>query len=423
MASHTLGALEFADGIRHFDPQQLGRALLGADLYPPGHSVVQGSWILCFGGSSLSLWIFRWALLFLSTVVVLQLASRSGVKGAAARIAAGGVWLASPFLLGLSATVLVEPVAILLLLASLLSVDALVQNPKRRTLILTCILLSGTVLTKYNVGLPLIPALGVFALGEFFRGRRREAMALFLVAGIALAGWALFLSLQVDGWENFLRFARNRSTTEGWSMLERLLAYLGIYATRGVTHPGVLGLMVVLVGGHLLTPRSRSRLLPLGALYILITLLGLSRHPYLLSRNLSAAMAVFAALAGSGAGRMIEFGLPALAPRMRMGARARATLAWAGAGLSCALLLAALPGARAEYRHHDPPELERLKPLSRILSEEMGHPGEILVLGCFNEFSNAWVKLLGRQLPEAGPVWIDLPPPVERTRSEIPSAY
>ena len=134
MASHTLGAVAFADGVRHFDLPQLGRALLGADLYPPGHSVVQGSWILCFGDSPMSLWIFRWVLLFLSTIVVLQLASRSGVTGVAARIAAGAIWLASPFLLGLSATFLVEPAAILLLLASLLSIDALARNPKRRTL-------------------------------------------------------------------------------------------------------------------------------------------------------------------------------------------------------------------------------------------------------------------------------------------------
>ena len=156
--------------------------------------------------------------------------------------------------------------------------------------------------------------------------------------------------------------------------------------------------------------------MPLGALYILITLLGLSRHPYLLSRNLSAAMAVFAVLAGTGAGRMITFGLPVLARLMGMGARFQSTGSWLTGALAFALLVLALPAARREYRVHERVELTELQSLSETLQAEMRRSDELLVLGCFNEFSNAWVQLLRRRTPGAGRVWVGLPPPVERTR-------
>ncbi len=62
MAHHYLGGLEVRNAMRGVGPTGLDNVLREADLYPPGHSVGLGTWLLVFGESAESWRLFGWSI-------------------------------------------------------------------------------------------------------------------------------------------------------------------------------------------------------------------------------------------------------------------------------------------------------------------------------------------------------------------------
>ncbi len=401
MSHHYLGALAFRDALAEGSPAELAHVLLDHDLYPPGHSLLLGGWILVAGESAPSLFLFRvlapWMLL-LGVGWAARLARIRG-RGAAILLAALLV-AASPRLLSLAGTFLVDLPAAILAVFALLALAA-VGSPFRRSLALVAyFLITATLLTKYNVGLPLIPAALAVTAWWWRAGERRAARALLLVAILALASWTAFLFLQVDGWASFLAFARNRANSTDWSSAARLRWYLEEFTGRFFLTPWLAGTALVLAAGTLL--RVRRPLVAGIGVYLAVTVAALAKHPYLLDRNLVSAVVWILVLASLGGAELLG-SLRSRWPRIAVGgvARAGGTALIASAALAGVVLLlfqsASATGEDLEREFGA--YAERLIPLSRFVRKQLGSRESCRVIGTFNAFSPGWVQILWRRVP------------------------
>ncbi len=392
MSHHYLGALQIRDAVRDFSLPELGRALFEPDLYPPGHSLILGSWLLIAGESGLSVFLFRCLILW---VFVLALA------WAAVPLTGRDSWKTVIFgciLLGicmrfmaLAGTFLVDAPAAVLAFLSLVLIARLAHRPSGRLFAGALALSTLTLLTKYNVGLPLIPAAGAVAAAKWLGRERRTALKVLAVGILALSMWALFLTIQVNGWVEFSRFAANRANSLGWSTGARAHWYLNTFLHGFFAAPWFGWVCLALAGVAIIV--IRGPLILASITYLATTLLALSRHPYLLDRNLVAAAVVCVALAALGGvhlGRWIAHSLPR---------RAQASLAFLLVAAAAFTLLSSVPSTLVSNQREYGPDAERLKPISRFISTEMRKHQECCVLGTFNAFSPGWVRILARRIP------------------------
>ena len=381
MSHHELGAVDFADALRSGSPVRIAAELFTADLYPPFHSVVTGSWFAVFGSSPLS-WLILGLFIHLATVILL--ARRNPLSAA--------LFLGAPLLMGLAPTLMVEPLAILLLVASLLAIERAVREESLRWYLLSALLALSTLLTKYNVGLPLLVALPVAALSR--PGRRNLFFSLGGAVAVA-ALFLLFLALQRQGFSMFAAFARNRSNAAGLSPWQHLAWYAQLFAHRFSAGPLVAAPVVLLAA---LASFRRSAITWAAGAYVLSSIAALALHPYLLDRNLSApAVALFLA-AGIGA-EVLErvVGFRRLLPVMTLAVVIAAGLRWDD-------------GRRLVEKEY-PPIQASLAGLSHLVEDQLRETPPTLILGTFDGFSAGWVRLLRRRAHTSSSVMIETPPP------------
>lgn len=396
-AHHYLGADQVASGLSHGDGRDLREALLGPDLYPPGHSVLLGTW-MALAGSDMRSWLILGLLMHLGIALLL----------ARAHWLAGLAFLFSPLSSSLAPSMMVEPAACLLLAAALTCFPDADRPTWRRSLGFG-LLATAVLLTKHNVGLPLLPAALVAAAAV---GGRRLLVRTLAAVGLALALWLFFLWAQDDGIAGFLRFARNRANAADQGPLMRLGWYAGVFARDVV--PGwpaavvllvapLLGIWRLIGSRRLATPWPAAGRFTLALAYVAMALIALVRHDYLLSRNLVGPSVALLAAAGLAAA-----GLPR--PRLLAAAAAAvllASLAWAPHTSRAALL-----------EKQFPTSITALTPLSAAITGRFDDAfGRVRVVGTFNEFSPGWVRILARREAPDLAVSIDVPYPLTGTRS------
>lgn len=397
-AGHYLDALRFYRGLAWDDGALLRAALLGADQYPPLHSAALGAWMLVTG-PGVAAWLAFGLLLNCITVYLL----------ARAHPVAGVLHVASPLLGGLAPTLMVEPLAGLLLVTAILVFPRADGRWVRATAfgLLTALIL----LAKYNVGLPLLPA-GLVAAALT---RRRSALVrTTVVLVVAVAVWALFLGLQDQGWSMFLRFAENRANSQGTPFFGRL-AWYG-HVLSGLFLPGkaiAVGAALVALAGLRGNNGRRDMEDPRLALavgYVAFSLAALGRHEYLLARNLTAPVTALLVAVG--------LALAALPPGRRFAA---------SAVLLLLLILSPLtfsgPYRRDYVQRYYPPGAARLAPLSEACTRQMTRPGRTRVIGTFNEFSPGWVKILALRAEDQNPLSITASCPAPRSRAGIDTTW
>ncbi|MFO7653555.1 MAG: hypothetical protein R6X25_07000 [Candidatus Krumholzibacteriia bacterium] len=268
-------------------------------------------------------------------------------------------------------------------------------------------------LTKYNVGLPLVGGMVAVAALEFLRGRRRVALLMLAAAAMAAAVLVAFLSWQVDGWRQFTSFAVNRSNTPGMNMLERFALYGGIFAERYVARPWLAPVVAGLCAYGWWSHRRHPAVV-LGALYVAGSLIVLAAHPYVLARNQFAS----ASLVYLGA----ALGVSVLAARLRtvrLGpARFRrvaaAACVTAGMVVGVAIVATAVPGAARDIGRLYPGADPALRDLSDYVRAQLEREesGATRLVGCFNELGPGWARLLALRSGR-GPVVVDFARPAE----------
>lgn len=385
-SAHFLGALRICEGLLGADAIGVLRELVGRDLYPPGHSVLLGTWMAIFG-TTVQSWLLFGLALYVVTIAIARVVSP----------VAAAVLLSLPMVGGLAPSLMVEPVAIFFLVATFALFHRIERSETmrwRRSVLLGC-LISATLLAKYNVGLPLVIALPVAAVAT----RRRELMIhMGAVAVAAIAILALFLTLQSHGWESVLRFAENRSNSAGMGRVDRLRWYFQVFDEAGT---GWLPWTIALLGLCLVGLRGRRASWTAAVAYALASMVALSGHEYLLSRNLVAPAVALALAAGMGAHSL---------PRA-----SRATV------LVLLLGLIASWGTLSVRQHqvsrYYPSESTRLEELSVAVARVVDSPGETMVVGTFNEFSPAWVRLLAERGGGASGISFEPTYPLEDDRS------
>lgn len=408
-SGHYLEALEFADALRGMERPLLRNALLGPDLYPPLHPVCLGTWMVCFGSEPRAWFAFGLAVWLGTTYLLLRVHPLAAL-----------IFVAAPGLGAIAPSLMVEPLANLFLVATLLS------TPHRRSadggsgrlhFVGFGALMLLTLLTKYNVGLPLIPAaIVVVALAR----DRRYAIAMGCTVLGVLALFALYLTVQTQGWEMFWSFAVNRANSAGMPPLERLAWYFGVFVRGAVVHPMVAGALLALAGtgavaatirrrGHAQLPPAAPRI-AMASAYVGFALVALSQHAYLLERSLLGPTVALWVILGS---------VLALAP-----------VRWLrGAVLTCmliALVLASTGGLteRRKWSEVDyPATLTTLTGLSEEISTELAGEGLVRVVGTFNEFGAGWVKVLHRRAGSRVALGIDAPFPLQAERDRWPSQW
>lgn len=387
-AQHFLDALSVRNALAAGSPGELGHALLAPNLYPPGYASALGVWMTVAGQGALSLLLFRLCTL-LACVAALWLCALTLPRKHRPIFQAGSAaaLLVTVPVIVLAGTFMVELTAVALALAALAAIASPVASAtSARSRVLTiAMLVSATLLTKYNIGLPLLPAAIAVASLRSVRRERREAMILLAATLLALAFFALFLCVQRNGWHNFRDFATNRANSADLPPVRRLLWYLNLYARTCVVRPVLAAILGALALAGI--AKGRNALSLAATIYICVALAALSLHPYLLDRNLLAVAAVIAIPVGLGLVATNE-------ALRRLGRRGRMTLA-ALAAVALALVFVEERIAIASQREtYFRPELSRLAPLSRFVESAFRRVGSCRVIGTFNEFSAGWVRIL-----------------------------
>lgn len=414
MSHHMLGAERLAAAMVSGDGQAVVDRLLERDLYPPGHSLLLGTWLCLFGDSTRSWLVFQLgSLLSLLAAAVWCVGvqhQRERFLGAATAMV---LVMASPVLLSLASSFMLEvPVAVLALL-SLGSVARLGDpEPQRRRwgwILIAAMTTGATLLAKYNAGLPLLPALAAVAVFLWSGGRRLVAAEALGVALLAALLWAGFLWMQEDGWQMFMAFSENRANSLGMSPWRRLMVYGQVHGNSYVVAPVVTWLMLLLSGYA--TWRRPSPWTIAAAVYIGGTVTALALHPYVLGRNLFVAAVVAAVLTAVGFAALFA-DLSARRPQVRHLSSA--------VGVAMAILLVTLASGRARSRvesmYHG--QDQALARLSQVVGEELATPGSCRVVGTFNEFSAGWVRLMAtRDQCLARPLRVEFPYPLNGGRS------
>jgi 4-amino-4-deoxy-L-arabinose transferase-like glycosyltransferase len=413
MSGHYLNALEMGNALHRFSPAGITRSLFHPDLYPPGYYILLGTWLAVFGESATSQILFH---LFVLGLLLVSFTFCSLLCGGSHRV--GILVLSVVFLLGtgrilaLAGTYMVEIPVTALCLGALCSLALLGEAAGRMKFLLAYALMTGTLLTKYSTGLPLLPAAFLLALLCLLNGQRRESLLLVLALAAAAITWAAFLTLQNHGWSSFLQFARNRSNSAGWSCGARALWYWRLYVSDYAASAGwAIGVAAFALVG---AAGMSGRFGPVAACYVLCTMGALSCHDYLLDRNLVVIAVLLAMLAAMG--------LVVVAAWLRRRVR------WCGRGLlatTCALGLAVTAlgvgvnrDAAVQYYRV---ELGQLAPVTDCVADLLRRGQTCRVIGTFNEFSPGWVKLLwvreGKPL-DAG-LALEFPYPLNGARNEL----
>jgi len=413
MSHHMLGAQRMASALQAGDVNLVVDRLTESDLYPPGHSILLGCWLIVCGDSPRSWLLFQLGSL-LSCLVAAAWCARGvmPVERGTYVPTALALILAMPLLLSLSSSFMLEvPVATLTLMAiGAMAAMSEASSPRRRSGWAAMALLATgtTILTKYNAGLPLLPALGVLGLASWLRGRKLEALWPVGVAVLTGVAMALYLWWQDDGWRMFLAFAENRANSLELSAWARAKRYVGIHAHDYVIHP-LVSVMMAALALVALVRRPRALTLAAGT-YVLGTMTALAWHPYILGRNLFVAAVVLAVLAAVGMATMAE--------DLRRWRPALSRCGWlAGVGVAAVMVAVACGQARLRVEGMYHGRDEALASLTTLMTEELSAPGSCRVVGTFNEFSAGWVRLLSmRSGGVARPMQVEFPYPLEKER-------
>ena len=405
-SSHYFQAIQFAEGIRGDSPTDLLAATRGSDQYPPGHTVALGAWFLAFG-TDLASWITFGLVLFVGTTWLL---ARAGP-------AAALVFLVSPMLGGLAPSLMVEPISCALLATSIALFPMGTSEPVPVwRFVAFGLAAAATTLTKYNVGLPLIPAALIAAL---LTRDRRTIVGIAIAVTFAGACLALFLSWQDDGWSSFLRFAENRSNSADKTPWYRIEWYVGAFANLFVGSKVLAAVMggLALIGGGWVLLRERpwshgirSARLALALAYVVGSMIALARHEYLLSRNLVSPTIVVLFAAGMFS--------ESLAPVRR----------WVVVALIGALGLGVLladepPTRRSMVERYYPAKSNDLRDLSDALVARFDREKRTRVVGTFNDFSSGWVHVLRYRHARGARIGVGWPYPLERDRTGLSDAW
>lgn len=409
MSHHYLGALSIRTGICNASPAMLVAALRESDLYPPGHSIMLGTWMAAFGERSKSVRAFQlssW--LFLLWVLWYARSCQPARDGRPFFAAAAAALLLTTPLMALSKSLMVEVPATGLAMASLVLMGRQ-RFDSARAAVALAVIIAACLLTKYNIGLPLIPAGLAVGIIRLVRGERRRALLMLLATLAASAVWVAFLAWQHEGWQSFLAFARNRANAEHVSFSSRLSWYLHLYRHSFVPAPWLAWILWPL--GLLGLARWRNPL-ALGAwVYVASALAALGQHAYLLDRNLVSISAVFIIAVGCGASALTGL----LAAQRRF---ARLVL-FGSLLLVCAAGLLRAPGLeRGWCRSMYPTSSATLADLSTYVVGRFSDCHSCLVVGAFNEFSPAWLRILwnGRRPATTDQLTVDLPFPLTAGR-------
>jgi len=363
MAGHVLTALRIGDAIRHGDVAGLAALLRAWSVYPPGYHLALGAWLALFGSGGLAVRGFFAAT---AAVAVLGLAvglrPRRSLPRATAFLACGLILLGTGQYGSLVQSYMIDAAAVSMAMLSLGLIARFVDSDVGSSWIPVCLAMFATMLTKYNVGLPLAVAAGVVAMSAWFGGRRRRALVVAGAAAVAVAAWGLFLCWQDHGWQSFLEFARNRANTEGLSAGARAVAYARLYASRNFAWLGVpfLVALFAMVG----ISRTRDRFALACTAYGLAYAAAIVNHDYLLDRLLLPPLVVSIALCGVG---MVAVGawLGSRWPRSGWVCRALLVLgAVAAAGTNRAVV-------ERELARMYPPENQRLEDVSRFVRDHI----------------------------------------------------
>jgi len=417
MAHHYGGALEIRDALHDASGRDLVASLRAPDLYPPGHSLMLGFWLLVAGESATSACLFQMATLW-ACVGGLWLACR-GVRDAeraACFAGATATLLLTAPVAGLASTFMVEIPAIAAALWGLAAIDLAGRTRPGRSvwpyIAAAAFGVAAPLLTKSNIGLP-IAAAGLAAAG--FHLVRRQTRAARVVACGCLIGiglWAAYLTWQHDGWTSLRTFARNRADATPHTPWSRFGWYAALHThTFTLGWPVSLALIVLAIWGVVRRPGA---LAVAATTAIVAGVAPLALHPYLLDRNLVAPAALLSLPCGLGTATLLEMN------GLRPGSR-RALVAGFLAAVALTLGVATASRAANWTRALLPDRLASLAPVSRYVSGVLATTASCRVLGTFNEFSPGWVHILWRRAhgSTAGDLAFDLPYPLASARTGL----
>ncbi len=398
MAHHYGGALEIRDALRAASGQDLVASLRAPDLYPPGHSVMLGVWLLVAGESATSARLFQMATLW-ACVGGLWLACRGARDRERAACFAGAtaaLLLTAP-VAGLAATFMVEIPAVAAALWGLAAIDLAGRIRQDRSVwpyvAAAALGVAAPLLTKANIGLPIVAA--GFATAGFHLIRRRTRAARVVACGclIGITLWAAYLTWQHDGWTSLRAFARNRADATPHTPWTRLGWYATLHA-RAFTlgWPISAALLGLAIWGVVRRPGA---LAVAATTAIVAGIAPLALHPYLLDRNLVAPAALLSLPCGLGAAALLDMSI------LRRGSR-RALVAGVLAAATIAVGVGTAGRAANWTRALLPDRLASLAPVSRYVAGALATTTSCRVLGTFNEFSPGWVHILWRRTHDGG---------------------
>ncbi|MBT3221274.1 MAG: hypothetical protein HN348_19500, partial [Proteobacteria bacterium] len=298
-----------------------------------------------------------------------------------------------------------------------------------------------TMLTKYNVGLPLGVTVALVSSIQYFSKEREKAIYLVLAAAVGFVGLFVFLLLKEDGFSSFATFVRNRANTSDWDVVGRILAYGGFFGKDSFAHPlqavlaGLMALSALRFRGRRATEADSKHRLPVlesrptepggpGAnlefwrrpaiqvlgIYGGLQLTQLSLHPYVVARSLLPMTAVLVLCAASSA-----------VSWSRAASSHRGHELWLiGGVVACLLLWVGSPNTTRKFLDRLLPEDALwLTPVSQFIAEEMATADELMVVGTMNALSAPWmVRLWLGSHENADGLNVEFDP-LQRTRERI----
>lgn len=397
MAHHYLRATQFADGVRNLDWPSLRQAVRGANSYPPGHGIMLGTWFVVFGSGVASWLAFGFLVCIGTTLLLFRI---GGVFSVLA-------FLASPVLVSLTATLYIDSLAAMLLLATIV----LFPQPASGSVVPTWrfvafgAAITATILTKYNYGLPTIPAA---ILAACLSRNRRVIVGVAGACAAATAVLAGYLLWQDGGVSTLRRVAfKNRVETTD-PPLSRLWFYVKYWVDNDVgSRPMAVALAsLAVVGGLWVIIRQRpwaravsTTRLAFALTLVAITLAFLSFHSVFQWRSVvGVAVVTFAA-----AGAVVKM----------MPTRAR----WACVGIALVLSASTLAFGKQTSQKTTallyPERSRELAGLSEAVAASLQPGKPTRVTGTFAEFGNGWVTVLRNRNAPGLFVGFDPPYPLD----------
>lgn len=386
MSGHLLMAQEYAGLIRDGDVAGLYERLRQGSIYPPLYHLTLAVWILLVGSGTVALSVFMGL-----TPIFAVLGLVLGFRQEHIRPAFAAIFVASLIVLGQAhftslshAHMLDAPAAAMALLALGLLASCH-DRPSRLREVLATLAIIGAIQTKFNFGLPLLPAAGVLALVALLKRDRRRFFVFARVATAAFLVWAIYLTWQSGGWDAFRNFSKNRSNSEEWSTLYRAFRYLQLHGDINYGNQVISALLglLALVG----LTRVRQPFHQVCLVYFFAVLISVSFHSYFLDRLFLGAGVVVAVLAAYGFQRIISLldgrNLHLGAVAMVIGVAAAGWLAFGNRS-----------SIDRQYAIIFPEKNAMLAELSEHIQETMKEHRNLRVLGTFNNFSEPWTRIL-----------------------------